>query len=120
MSERPTFFSPRAGSRGMDELQYAAYCGDVDAVRRLLAEGADVRAADDFGWTALHWNVRMACTPGDRVGIAELLIKGGADVNARDGEGFSVLDNALEATAHEPLIRLLRSNGAVANEEAGK
>jgi ankyrin repeat protein len=112
MSDRPKLFSPKPGSRGMDELQYAAYCGDLEAVQYWLAEGVDACAADDFGWTALHWNGRMACTPGERNAIIEALVAAGADVNQRDRQGKTVLDNAVEATAPEPMLDLLRSLGA--------
>jgi ankyrin repeat protein len=33
----------------------AARRGDVDAVRRLIASGADVNAAGGDGMTSLHW-----------------------------------------------------------------
>ncbi len=105
-------FSPRAGMRGMDELQFAAYCGSLEVVKVLLGAGADVAASDDFGCTALHWNLRMACAPGDRFGVAEALLNAGADVNHRDGEGNSVLDAAEAATAPPRLLALLRSRGA--------
>ena len=96
----------------MDELQYAAYCGDIEGIRHWLAEGADVCAADDFGWTALHWNARMACTPGKRDDIIRVLVAAGGDVNRRDKQGKSVLANAIEATAPESMIELLRSLNA--------
>jgi ankyrin repeat protein len=110
---RPKLFIPRAGSRGMDELQYAAYCGDLEAVGSLLAEGADPSASDDFGYTALHWNARMACAPGDRVGVAKALLTAGSNPNHRDKQGNSVLESATEATAHPELINLLKDRGAV-------
>lgn len=96
----------------MDELQYAAYCGDFDSVQRLLAAGADPTAADDFGFTALHWTVRMACAGGNRVPIVHALVRAGADPNHRDREGQSVLESAEEATADDALMEALRSCGA--------
>ncbi|HEY8751975.1 MAG TPA: ankyrin repeat domain-containing protein [Tepidisphaeraceae bacterium] len=110
---RPKLFSPQAGSRGMDELQYAAYCGDLEAVKDLLAGGADVTASDQFGYTALHWNARMACTGGNRVGVAKALLEAGSSPNVTDKEGNTVLASAVEATAHEDLIDLLKSHAAI-------
>jgi ankyrin repeat protein len=113
MADRPDLSSPQAGARGMDELQYAAYCGDDEAVRYWLASGADPRAVDDFGCTALHWNVRMACAGGgDRVAIIRALIEAGADPNHRDNEGNTVLASAIEATASGRILEALRSYGA--------
>lgn len=111
--DRPKLFSPRAGSRGMDDLQYAAYCGDLEAALSLLAEGADPLASDDFGYTALHWNARMACAGGDRIGVAKALLAAGSNPNHRDKDGKSVLETAIEATAHPELIELLKNRGAV-------
>lgn len=113
MSNGPKLLSPRPGVRGMSDLQYAAYCGDLEAVRYWLTQGADVDAADDFGWTALHWNARMACSPGERESIVRELVAAGADPNKRDKDGKSVLDNATEATASQSILKALRSLGAV-------
>jgi hypothetical protein len=96
----------------MDELQYAAYCGDAEGVKRLLAGGANPLATDDFGYTALHWNVRMACAGGDRVPIVQALVAAGADANHRDNDGHSVLESAIEATASERIMNALRECGA--------
>jgi ankyrin repeat protein len=109
---RPKLFGPRSGSRGMDELQYAAYCGDLEAVQSFLAHGADLSASDDFGYTALHWNARMACAAGDRIGVAMALLAAGSNPNHRDNEGNSVLETAIEATASAQLIELLKDAGA--------
>nr|WP_245416810.1 ankyrin repeat domain-containing protein [Undibacter mobilis] len=60
----------------------AAGRGDGIAVRRLIAEGASVRARDGQGRTAL-----LAAThapPGVGTEAARLLIAAGADVNAKD------------------------------------
>ena len=97
----------------MDELQYAAYCGDEDGVRYWLASGANPAATDDFGYTALHWNVRMACAGGgDRVAIVHALVEAGADPNHKDNEGSTVLASALEATASDDILAALRTCGA--------
>jgi uncharacterized protein len=61
------------------ELIRAAEAGDATAVKRLLAQGASVRARDAQGRTAL-----VAATYGNRIEVARLLIAAGADVNAQD------------------------------------
>ena len=112
MSDRPKLFSPQPGARGMDELQYAAYCGDAQSVRSLLAAGAPVSAVDDFGYTALHWCVRMACAGGERLAVLEALLEAGSDPHHRDKEGNTVLASAREATASDDIISTLQAYGA--------
>lgn len=51
----------------------------MEALKELLAAGADKDEKDDEGRTALHF----ACGYGE-IACAEQLIKAGADVNARD------------------------------------
>ena len=55
----------------------AAARGDLDAVRRLLREGADVNAPQGDGMTALHW----AAERGDPE-LADVLLYAGARVDA--------------------------------------
>ena len=56
----------------------AAMQGDVERVRTLLREGADVNAAQGDGMTALHW----AAERGDPE-LARMLLYAGANVEAR-------------------------------------
>ena len=55
----------------------AAMRGDIDAVRQLLREGADVNAAQGDGMSALHW----AADRGD-VAMADMVLYAGAGVEA--------------------------------------
>jgi hypothetical protein len=71
--------APAQGAGRDAELIRAAESGDAAAVKRLLAQGADVRARDAQGRTAL-----LAATYGNRVAAAQALIAAGADVNAQD------------------------------------
>lgn len=57
----------------------AASKGDVVSVRKLLTQGANVRARDATGRTAL-----LAATYDNRIDVARTLIAAGADVNAQD------------------------------------
>jgi hypothetical protein len=61
------------------QLIRAAEAGDATQVRTLLAQGANVKARDPRGRTAL-----LAATQGNRADAARLLIEAGADVNAQD------------------------------------
>lgn len=61
------------------ELISAAARGDVEAVKSLLAQGADVEASDANGVTPL-----IAAAYGNHVETARILIEAGADVNRQD------------------------------------
>lgn len=60
-------------------------------IEELLAAGADVKAANQYGLNAL-----MNATHRQPIGVLELLITHGADVNARDHEGRTALMFAAE------------------------
>ena len=71
--------APAQGAGRDAELIRAAEAGDAAAVKRLLAQRADVHARDAQGRTAL-----VAATYGNHVEAARALIAAGADVNAQD------------------------------------
>jgi ankyrin repeat protein len=62
-----------------DELLAAARKSDVEAVRALLAKGADVNAKTSYGQTPLFF----ACDRGN-LRIVTMLLDKGANVNAKD------------------------------------
>lgn len=91
-SNRPTLFRPGIGKRGMNELHYAAYCGDLAELLRSLASGVDVNATDNYrGYTATHWLADMAATGGPRVEMLDELVKHGADINIQTPDGTTAL-----------------------------
>src|SRR5687768_2359500 len=59
-------------------LMLAAVKGDVDQVRSLLAQGADINAKDKNGMTALMWAAPS---------VSLLLLQNGADTQLRDRYG---------------------------------
>ena len=69
--------------------------------RALLQRGADVRAADASGNTALHWLGASATSE-----QLEALLAAGADPRARNAKGLTPLENALEHGLH-PAMELL-------------
>jgi len=85
----------------------AARRGDADEVRQLLREGADVKAPQGDGMTALHWAARR----GD-LAVAGMLIYAGANVDAgtRIGE-YTPLHLASDA-GNGTLVRALLAAGA--------
>jgi ankyrin repeat protein len=95
---KPTLFSPGPGKRGMTDLHYAAYCGDLDALLHSLEAGLAVNATDTYrGYTPTHWLADMAATGGPRVEMLRALVKHGADVNIKTPEGTTPLMLAREA-----------------------
>lgn len=83
------------------ELISAAFQGEVNAVKRLLAAQADVDGRNDNGATAL-----MYATTAE---VAQLLIDAGADTNAQDNNGTTV---AMYATSYPKVLALLLDKGA--------
>jgi ankyrin repeat protein len=95
----------------------AAHTGNIEAVKKHLASGADLNTKDSEGGTPLHhaaWNGHKE--------VAELLIAEGADVNAKSEIHETPLDWAIFRN-HTEIAELLRKHGGKTGEElkaAGK
>src|SRR5579864_1489818 len=86
--------------RGATPLMYAAEVGSVDAVKMLLAAGADAKAKNAFDATALMWGI----TNLEKV---RLLVDAGAEVNARSKQGMTPLLIAASNAGSIEIVRLL-------------
>ena len=102
------------GERTVGErtLWYAAWSGDLRLTRELLAEGADPNVAVAGGKTPL---MEAVDEPGQffdaaREAVVEALLAGGADVNGRDGNGWTALHFA--GRADVLAVELLLAAGA--------
>jgi len=88
---------------GVTPLHRAAMGGHPDAVRVLLAGGADINAKDGmFAATPLVWAVegRRHAAPGsDHVGVARVLIASGSSLEWIPPEGAPDQESTLEALA---------------------
>ena len=98
-------------------LWHAARTGDLRAMKRYIAEGADVNAPDDdLEMTPLAWSVTHGQTEATR-----LLIENGADVNMKDDDGSTPLHGAA-VFGRADVAKLLVENGAnlqVRNDDGG-
>jgi ankyrin len=103
-------FSFAATAATTDErLIQAVRNKDIQSVRALLKERADVNAPQGDGATALHWAAHL-----DDLTIADLLIRAGARVNASDDDGTTPLHLAC-TNRSAPMVERLLAAGANAN-----
>jgi len=87
-------------------LQRAAYWGMENAVRKLLAGGANPAERDETGETPLHKAARRG-----HVNSLQALLESGADVNEMDGFGMSGL-HWVALNGRADLAEVLLNSGA--------
>lgn len=107
-----------APKSGYFPLLSAVNNGRLDIVELLLAKGADTSKNDDTGWTALHYvaNGSESAKQQDAVQaeIARVLVKAGADLNAKTQAGQTPV--YLAVTNNRPLTaKVLIEAGADIN-----
>ena len=83
----------------------AAFCGNIGAVRQLLASESDVNVSDSAGFGALH---RAAI--GGSAEALQVLVASGADINARDSAGDTPLHYAAFCGHLSAVTNLLSAN----------
>ena len=85
----------------------AARNGDVEAVRSLLAGGADANTTQGDGMTALHWAAERG-----HAAVADLLLSAGADVEAKTRLGSYTPLHLASRSGHGPIVSALLDAGA--------
>lgn len=143
------FSSSVAAGEIEDKLREAAKLGQVDVVRALLAQGADVNAKDTHGGSALeaaafagnadialvllergaevnskdkYGNTALMCAAfNSKTDVVRLLLKRGADIHAKANNGDTALLMAAKFEGREDVVRVLLDGGAdvSAKDEAG-
>lgn len=97
---------------GQDPLYSATIKADTVAVKKALADGADINRQSDNGYTSLMWACTYCSRP-EYAAVAKYLISAGADVNMRASDGTTAILDAAENSAE--ITRLLLDNGADIN-----
>ncbi|MCV2866659.1 ankyrin repeat domain-containing protein [Albidovulum sediminicola] len=93
--------APSAGEvAAYDGLFQAAHAGDVEAIRRLLSEGAEIDARDPRGRTPAH--VAAFASQDEAL---RALAEAGADMNALEGRAYDVV--TIAAVADDPALMSL-------------
>lgn len=95
------------GSSGGNPLKAAVICLDLEAVRGLLAAGADMQARDKHGFTALHFAVNA----GDGACV-QILLDHGADPEARAMSQQWTPLHLAAATGQAACLQVLLAEGA--------
>ena len=98
-----------AKREGGETIWSAAKSGDVNAIHRHLAEGADASQPDAAGLTPLSWAALLG-----QAEAAEELIDSGADVHAIDNDGATALHCAA-FMGEAAMVQLLVKRGANIN-----
>jgi ankyrin repeat protein len=93
----------------------AAAQGDLKKVEKLIAQGADLEARDDWGQTALlatmrHMHIGAGKWFPEKMACAKVLLSAGADPKACDKWGHDVMHHAIDCHCSE-LVRTLRESG---------
>ena len=99
----PVYSEYWARNEGETCMHYAAFLGDVDAVKILFIEDkSNVNAVDGYDWTPLH----MGAFHG-HVDVVKVLIQNGADVNAVDCDKATALQLAASNKRIPCVLQLL-------------
>jgi ankyrin repeat protein len=98
---------------GTTPLQMAAFEGDIAEARRLIKDGADVRALNNYGVNAMQLAADSANTE-----LIALLLKAGADPESPNADGETTLHLVARAGNVEAAKLLLKAGAKVDPRES--
>jgi ankyrin repeat protein len=101
------FLTPNSAAGGDQRLVQAARNEDPVAVRALLGERLNVNSPAPDGATALHWAAYR-----DNLNIADLLIDGGAQVDAANDYGVTPLSMASTNGSAAMITKLIKAGAS--------
>ena len=76
-------------AKGQTALMFACDHNDIDTIKKLVENGANVNIRDDIGNTALHHVVKQSFSMPK---VAKFLIDSGANINEKNNDGQTPLD----------------------------
>jgi ankyrin repeat protein len=94
---------PNVDEYGRSSVWLAAFKGDVSAVRRAVASGADPSAGDDVGYTPLQVAVQEGHT-----NVVRVLLELGAEPNTVDKHGNGPLWTAILSAPRELSVEMAK------------
>lgn len=95
-------------SRGYNALFYAIEYGQIEVVKSLINKGANLESKDSVGNTPLVFTAYYGFNSPNAANIIKLLIKSGADINAKSPYGETILDLALSSAQGDIVDDLIR------------
>jgi ankyrin repeat protein len=105
-------------AKNTKSLFEAAEKGDVEQVKRLIANGANVNVTADAH--PVKWTPLIAAASEGHAQVVKVLLENGAEVNATDSYGFTPLYYALwtDGNDSEETVRALIAGGADVNKRS--
>lgn len=105
------FLEERAGTKEFQLLSGVPRSPDIEMVRELLNNGADINAKDNYGFTPLHAAVAIAWEGQEK--FKELLSRDDIDVNIPDKDGWTALHWAVHLQKADMVNELLAAGANV-------
>ncbi len=100
----------KVDSKGSTPLMIAALNSDLQSVRELVAQGAEINKRNDWGWTAL-----LNATIKGNKPLVDYLLKNGASPHLADNDGRSPLMAAV-LNNHPEIVKTLLNHKADVNK----